>query len=488
MNFYSAGRVLGAVLALSAQLGSSAVHAGEQADKAVAAVKEMIRNGEVKPGTVLRLRVKQGNLTSFLGRNNEMQQEWERLTGSVIDSIVMPQLDSMEFIRKSTDVDLTIARNHEYPDLFSDGLIEDLTSRVQRFGLRLSDDATTGYVLPKMQAYFGDRIVALPADGDVAMMYLRKDLIDDPANKTRFKEQFGKELRVPQTWGDYLELAQFFTQPKVGFYGALEPREPLTAWMYWLPRYASQARPNQYLFDDKMRPLLTSRAGIAATENFLATVKFSPPDILKEGNDYSYTLPFFNQGNGFATIITPAGGKMFSFDKSAVRGKFIAVPMPGTIVGGRLVRRSMFIYGNNLVIPSNSKNKDLAFLYAMWLTDPDVSAVSVKAKAIADPYRFSHFRDTQIADIYTSQVLETYRAELPFVTPSGTGLPGDSEYLKALSRNLWIASSGKMSAKEAMERTAREWEAITEKYGRAKQIEHFHAFKKTFPDTTEALR
>jgi multiple sugar transport system substrate-binding protein len=251
--------------------------------------------------------------------------------------------------------------------------------------------------------------------------------------------------------------------------------------MFWLPRYLSAAAPNQYLFDDRMRPLINSPAGVAATESYIATVPYSPPQSLEEGKDYSYTLPFFVRGNAFATMLTAATAKISNRDDSAIKGKFVAAPMPGHRVGNQLVRRTQFIYGNNLVVPASAPNKALGFLYAMWLTDPDNAARSVAANGIADPYRHSVFRDDRVRTLYLAQPLELLKSELPIVAPSGTGLPGDSEYLGALSRNIWLAASGRLSSKEAISKTAREWEATTERFGRAQQIAHWRAFKKLYP-------
>jgi multiple sugar transport system substrate-binding protein len=477
-----------AALCASAVLGTSQIpaQAGEQADRAIAAVKQMIARGEIKPGTMLRMRAKQGNMVSFLGRDYELQRDWEKLTGILIDASVMPQLDSLEYIRRGTDIDLTIARTHEYPDLYHNGLIEDLTPLLQRHGFSLSEDAGNGYMLLRHQAYFGERIVAIPADFDIALLFVRRDLLEDEAQRARFRDKHGRELKAPKTWAEYQQLVEFFHRPKDGFYGSTEPRERLTGWMYWLPRYLSAAAPNRYLFDDQMRPLINSPAGVAATESYIATVPYSPPQSLEDGKDYSYTLPFFIRGNAFATVLTVATAKISRSEASAIKDKFIALPIPGQLVGDRLVRRTQFIYGNNLVVPANAPNKTLAFLFAMWLTDPDNSSRSVAANGIADPYRYSDLLDERVRALYTPQPLEVLKAELPFTAPSGTGLPGDSRYMAALGTNIWLAARGQLTAKEAMAKTAREWEAITEEYGRSKQISHWHAFKKLYPATTEA--
>jgi multiple sugar transport system substrate-binding protein len=252
--------------------------------------------------------------------------------------------------------------------------------------------------------------------------------------------------------------------------------------MYWLPRYLSaQGRP-QWLFDEQMHPLIDSPAGVAATESYVATVPYSPPQSLEDGKDYSYTLPFFIRGHAFATVLTVATAKISNRDDSAIKGKFMAVPMPGTSDGkGGLLRRTQFIYGNNLVVPARAPNKTLGFLFAMWLSDPDNAVRSVLANGIADPYRQGSLRDERARALYTPQALDVLKSELAIVAPSGTGLPGDSEYLAALSNNLWLAAGGKLTPKEAMARTAREWEGITDAHGRAQQIAHWRAFKKLYP-------
>ena len=477
-------------LALCALLGApSPAWAGVQAERAVAAVAQLRVAGDIPAGTTLTLTVKQGNLASFVGANGALKAAWVAQTGVPVDVKVMPQLDSQAFIRADPDVDLTIARTHEYADLVDAGLIEDLTPWFSRFGFTRVDDPAAGFMLAPQQTRFGDAVVAIPADGDVAVLYLRADLLDDPVHRQRFAARFGRPLAVPETWAEYTDLVTYFHRPADGFYGALEPREPLTGWMYWMLRYASRGRPNQWLFDDAMRPLIDSPAGIAATRDYLATVAASPPDILAAGNDYSYTLPLFLQGKGFATIITLAAAKLINQPHSPVRGKAIAVPMPGNRIGGTLVRRGALIYGNNLVVPRRAPNKALAFLFAMWLTDPDNSRHSVGVRGgFADPYRLTHFDDPRIREVYSPAMLDVVREGLPETVPAGIGVPGDAAYLAALSTQLWQAAAGKISAAQAMRRTAQAWETITESHGRESQIAHWRRHRRLYPGAMETAR
>ncbi|WP_428625072.1 ABC transporter substrate-binding protein, partial [Sedimenticola sp.] len=403
MHFLSAIAVALIITLLSALQCASA---GEQAERAVAAVRALVAAGKAGPASVINLVAKQGNIASFLGQDHELKLEWEQATGIRISSRIMPQVASLELIRSATDIDLTVARNREYADLYTEGLIRDLTPLYQRFGFVPPNHGGTDFPLAALQSTYAGRQVAIPADCDIALLYLRTDLMADPANRQAFSQQYGRHLAPPETWSEYADLVRFFNRPAQEFYGSLEQREPLTAWMFWLPRYLSQSSPNQLLFDDAMRPLINSPQGVAATQNYLANVALSPPDILKEGNDYSYTLPLFMLGRGFATIITIAGAKLFNSDNSRVRGKVQAYPLPGTRVDGRLVRRSTLIYGNNMVIPKHAPSPELAFLFAMWLTDPDNSVRSVGVRGgFTDPYRFSQLQAPRIRNIYTEQAL-----------------------------------------------------------------------------------
>ena len=466
-------------------LSAPATRAGEQADRAVAAVRRLVASGELRPDTVLRLRAKQGNVVSILGRDYALQQEWERKTGIAIDVGIMPQLDSLAFIRRSTDVDLTIARNHEFADLLHGGLITDLKPLLDRFGFRLSDAGPDGFLQLGQQSMSDGRVAAIPADFDVALLFLRRDLLEDPGQRARFRERHGRELRAPRTWQEYQELVAFFHRPAEGLYGTAESREPLTGWMYWLPRYLSSALPVQHLFDEKMRPLINSPAGVAATESYAATVAYSPPQALEDGKDYSYTLPFFVRGQAFSIILTAGVAKLANGSETPVRGRFMAAPIPGRLVGGQLVRRTQLIYGNNLVVPANAPNKALGLLFAMWLTDPENSTRSVLAQGITDPYRVSHLDDERIRAVYTPQVIDLIRSELPVMSPSGIGLPGDAEYIASLNRHIWQVAAGKLGAREAMERTAREWDQITDRIGRAAQIERWRVQRALYPATAD---
>jgi multiple sugar transport system substrate-binding protein len=462
--------------------------AGDQAQRAVQEVKKLMDEGKIPKDATLRIVAKEGNINNFWGNQMAIKSQWEDATGTMLDTEIRPNLPVLEFMRRQKDFDITLARQREYPDLYLENLVLELTPYVRRFGLDIDANPKDGFFRPTAQTSFDGKIVAIPADGDVAVMYLRKDLMDDPGFKAEFVDTYGQPLEIPATWDDYLRLVKFFNRPEKGIYGTCEHRDPQTGWMFWMPRYASQAWPNQYLFDDDMHPLINSAAGVVATRNYVQTVAFSPDGITGENNHYTYAMPIFRDGKSFAYIITAAGAKAFNGDKSAIKGKFMMCPMPGARVNDRLVRRTSFIYGNNMVVASASQNPELAFLFAMWFSDPDISNQAVEVfRGIADPFRYNQVHNKSLWPIYTRQVLEMLPSQFEIAVPAGTGLPGDAEYMRALSGNLWLAARGKITPEAAMAQTAAQWEKITDKFGRRQQIRYWKVFKKGFPGETSGL-
>lgn len=62
---------------------------------------------------------------------------------------------------------------------------------------------------------------ALPYHDGPMMFIYRRDLFEDPREQAAFQERYGTPLRVPQTWSEYLRVAQFFTRPEQELYGTV---------------------------------------------------------------------------------------------------------------------------------------------------------------------------------------------------------------------------------------------------------------------------
>jgi multiple sugar transport system substrate-binding protein len=87
---------------------------------------------------------------------------------------------------------------------------------------------TKGHVLPlddylseetKSQMILADtftqdgKLIGAPQYFNFPMLFYRKDLLEDPQEQADFKAQYGRDLTVPKTYDELLEVAEFFNRP-----------------------------------------------------------------------------------------------------------------------------------------------------------------------------------------------------------------------------------------------------------------------------------
>src|SRR6185312_11567688 len=96
------------------------------------------------------------------------------------------------------------------PDLAQAGALEPLDDYVAKY--KYADELQK--IAPTYrdnQMKVGDKIYGFPDDGDVFVMYYRKDIFGDPKLQAEFKAKAGRDLTVPKTWKEFAEVGQFLT-------------------------------------------------------------------------------------------------------------------------------------------------------------------------------------------------------------------------------------------------------------------------------------
>ncbi len=73
---------------------------------------------------------------------------------------------------------------------------------------------------------------AYPFAATTMLLVYNKQLFSDPNNVRDFKTKFGRELAVPQTWEDYKQIAEFFTNPARDTFGVVMEGAP-GGFLYW---------------------------------------------------------------------------------------------------------------------------------------------------------------------------------------------------------------------------------------------------------------
>jgi multiple sugar transport system substrate-binding protein len=147
---------------------------------------------------------------------------------------------------------------------------------------------------------------------------------------------------------------------------------------------------------------------------------------------------------------------------SKVVGKVGYKPQPGG--------RPTLAGGFNLSVSADSANKDAAYLFAQWMTSPDISLQRVLLPfALRDPYRLSHYS----SPLYRSAWPEAgeYLNTLKSAAMSGQyelGIPGAREYMEAIDNAITSAYAG-TDPKAALDEAAARWDVITERLGMENQ-------------------
>ncbi|HEY3345640.1 MAG TPA: extracellular solute-binding protein, partial [Anaerolineaceae bacterium] len=57
------------------------------------------------------------------------------------------------------------------------------------------------------------KLVGAPQYYNFPMLFYRKDMLEDPKEQAAFKAKYGRDLTVPKTYDDLLQVAEFFNRP-----------------------------------------------------------------------------------------------------------------------------------------------------------------------------------------------------------------------------------------------------------------------------------
>jgi multiple sugar transport system substrate-binding protein len=413
-------------------------------------------------------------------------KEWTALTGIQIELAELPQVEQLkrvtqEGVARTGGWDIADVWPKMMADLVSAGSIIDMTDYAAKYNPDLTGiDARV--VEPLVGAVmFKGRLYAMPIDGDSVVSFARKDLWEDAKNKQDFEAKYGYPLAAPATWAEYRDMAEFFHNRTPGLAGCIELRNTQYGYIFFQARWCSKALPFAYWFDDDMKPLANSPEAIAAGKEYVELAKFMNPDI----PNWSFNETYGGWANGDAALGLgwPSQIKVANIpDLSKIVGKQLNFRLPGSKVGDQINYRNFQSAGNAWTVNAYSKgNKEAAYLFTQYHADPGVSAKWLTGGGFYDPFRYNHFTDPGVVSLYTEgqmglngPLAEDMRVMAPDII-----LKGSDQYSESLARNINAAFVGQMSVEEALNKTASEWDAITERQGRAGQIEAWRQLKAT---------
>ena len=237
----------------------------------------------------------------------------------------------------------------------------------------IGNKAFVKQIPPTMKEYYmGDptdsgKIWSVPLEADAELLFYRKDLMDDAKEKAGFKKKYGYDLKVPETWAQLRDIAEFFNRPAQGFYGYISK--------FGIPYDVISWDFNQVLWswggefwDRKTKTAqgyINSPTAVEAMEFYKGLSKFAPPGW--ESAAFDETVQSMSQGLVmFAIEWSSFAPSMFNKDNSKVWDKIgVAVPPKGPKA------HVVSLGGQPMTISAYSPNQKEAAAFIEWFYKPE---------------------------------------------------------------------------------------------------------------------
>ena len=416
---------------------------------------------------------------------------WEKLTGikTKVTEAPFAQIRTKiiaENLAKSGALDTVEMSPAWLPDFADQGVIIPIDSLIRKHKAQ----ATLADLHPLYRALgrYKGKTWGFFDDGDVWALYYRKDVFANAKLKAAYKARFKRDLRVPKTWDEFNQVAQFITDelaPKVYGTGMGRALGNPGNQFYFFQQF--RANGGRFFNPQTMKAEINNAIGVKTMNQILAQNKASPPGV--EKLDFVSGWGLWLQGKTAMIMAWPPTGrisenysqrdKAFSFlPKSKIVGKVGYARVPGTNGehAGSFIKAVM----------ATSKNQEAAYLFNQWANSPSVSLQRVMLPyTLRDPYRLSHYRAAAYkklwkgADQYLKTLCEAANDAVLDLTMSGAG-----DYANAIDRAMTAMYAGK-DVKEALDEAAAEWDRTTNKLGVDKQRASYANFL-TYPGATGA--
>jgi multiple sugar transport system substrate-binding protein len=427
------------------------------------------------------------------------QDDWQKQTGGRVEVVEIPfgELYSklyQAFNSRVDAYDVIIYAGGWVSGFAKAGFISPLEDYFKKYKDNWDD------ILPKVQAltYFEDKRYTVPLDGDVIMMYYRKDAFENPKAKERFKSETGKDLTVPETWEDYLAAARFFTgwdwagngKP---CYGVLEAQKAKDVGPYIFTAHAAAYAahpdvPGGLFFDPAtMKPQVDNPGWIQALEDWKALRAAGPSQMITYGGGDQRGN--FVTGNYALAIDWPDIGILAQDEsQSIVKYKLGYAVIPGSKrvwnakegkwdERGEVSRAPYLGWGGwHASVAATSGEQAAAWHFANFLDSTPNALKAVTTPGTArGPYRRDHFSavpwERSAVKFAGAEPYLKAQQDL-FANPNARfdlRIPEAGRYFEALDTAAQLALSGQRSSKDALSQCAKEWSSITNQIGKESQ-------------------
>lgn len=383
-----------------------------------------------------------------------------------------------EFVAGTGAFDIVVFYPKHLGDFVSNGYLIPLTPYINSGpGADMED------IVPAFRDLYGkvgDDYYALPYDGDTLALFYRTDLFENEEEKAAFQAKYGYSLAPPDTWDQYMDIAEFFTR-KAGeklagetladdFYGTATYGQKDFQYAWYLNYAASMGF---IYFDEDMNPLINSPQAVKALEMYKEEFQYAPPETITYGFDELQAI--FLQGHTAMEIQWTDPGRVGQNPEiSKIAGKIGTALVPGTEVNGEVVHRPVMAAGRVIGVTKWAKDPQKAYEIARYMSDEASLGYVSSPQTGQDPFRYSHYEHPGAFEMFpTTEQAQNYldgiRANLEHGFPEMT-IPGTEQYLNilAVALNTYLTTPD-ADAQATLDDVARQWNEITDTLGRDQQ-------------------
>ncbi len=451
----------GALLSVCLLATTSTAWSQSAAERAVEAAQEY-------SGTEITVLYEAG--LQALDASNFAAERWEELTGIRVNVVESPVDEIFTRIMQAhragtASFDVVNVIPNQMPDLAMSGALEPLDDYVERYDYAQELELIAPVYRDNWMRVEGT-IYGFPDDGDVLVLYYRKDIFEDPENQEAFREQHGYDLAPPTTWEEYREIGQFITDkyaPEV--YGAAGHFQPGNFQYLVQQRFRDEG--GRFFDPETMRATINSEAGVRAFEGIRADLEMMPTGVEQWG--FVENLNALLAGDVAMSITWPPVGRWAAgygaetdaldwLPESQVSGRIgYALPPNG---------QPELAVGWALSLASTSENKEAAYLFMQWMNSEEVSLERVQLPfTLRGPFRESHYQDEGFRNLWpdAGDYLDTLweGAQSGILDLSIIQIDRYEEALRQAISRLWAGDD----IQEILDDTAEQWDALTDRIG-----------------------
>jgi len=386
-------------------------------------------------------------------------REFESKTGIQVevahmDHRALAQELERERVPTSPPYDVILMRHRFLGKLVEEGLVQP----IEPF---LADPAMHDPAFKPQEQLFADwwreisgykgKVYGYPYAQLTTYLCYRKDLLNSSTEKVRFKARYGRVLDVPKNWDEYVQLAEFFTRPQEGLFGTyIQGREHIALWYEWLNL--------SYAFGGNLLEsnhgceygdiVINSPQNVAATNQYLALIAYSPPDTLSY--NWNGALAALQQGRAFMGLLWNDQAPLLEdTSQSKVAGK-IGYSLIPSAVGKPFSQLEGWTY----LIPKESRHPREAYRFMEWALSPEVQ-IAETFQGGTSPTKAT-YEDARVRSL---PFVSSFLASIPLAIPKPT-VPESGQITEVMQKGLSEIVTRKRSPREGLDILALEVQRI----------------------------